>query len=478
MVFLARTFVGLYAAALLLFTRSYLETYKSNVILNKILLGMVVLTLGVSAANLAMPVELTGILFLVAFADIIVLVLVIIRQMYKGYRQAKFYLAAFLSTLVGGALSLMPQLKLLPQVFITDYGITLGGAATLVLFSLGLSDKVNTMRKTQIEMNRKLEENEKVAKQRAEYLEGVVKVIDDISRGLVSVSKELETMGAVFSDISNEQASGAQQLSSTFEELAASVEVINTSMENQKSEVEKTNNLVQDLKEVQEKVFTGGNEVVLSISSITEYTNDNKKNLDDMIGKMTMINEGGRSIGNFLSIIDDINDKINLLSLNAAIEAARAGDYGKGFAVVSDEIGKLASATASNSQEIGREIDRIQKDITAGMDVVNTTRMSTDRVFEYMDQINSKIETMRELMNGQLQVLNQVIRQAGLIDELAREVAVAINEQSTSMNETMDTVARLSEMATQLNASHGRIMEFTRDIGGKAEQLESLVREV
>ena len=92
-----------------------------------------------------------------------------------------------------------------------------------------------------------------------------------------------------------------------------------------------------------------------------------------------------------MSIIEDLTGKINLLSLNASIEAARAGDHGRGFAVVADEVGKLATLTADNSREISGQMKKIIEDIDNGMVVMDSTRNSTERIFENVDLISAKV---------------------------------------------------------------------------------------
>jgi methyl-accepting chemotaxis protein len=275
--------------------------------------------------------------------------------------------------------------------------------------------------------------------------------------------------------LSGEQAGSVQQMSSMFEEVASSIETISNSTDDQKKETDRTRELMLNLRQVQQEVFRGSNEVVSGISLISESTETNRGNLEEMMKKMDMINEGGNAINGFLALIDDINDKINLLSLNAAIEAARAGEYGRGFSVVSDEIGKLAAATASNSQKISKEIMVILKDIMDGMKIVGNTRASTEKAFEVMADINRKIGTVREIMNSHLKAVESVMRQSELVDELTRDVASAVREQGSAMSETAGMVSQLSRTAVELEESSKRILLFTREIAEKGARLDELI---
>jgi methyl-accepting chemotaxis protein len=191
---------------------------------------------------------------------------------------------------------------------------------------------------------------------------------------------------------------------------------------------------------------------------------------------MNIINTGGAEISKFIAMIDDISDRINLLSLNAAIEAARAGDYGRGFAVVADEIGKLAQATSDNSKEIGKQISKIISDIEAGARIVTGTKESTDVIFKMVNAIGSGVNAVREMMLKQNQALEMVIREAGVIDTMSKDIVTSTNEQKNSMSFTQKTIDRLSEMAMEISQSNSQIIDFSKVIHEKALQLAGVIR--
>jgi methyl-accepting chemotaxis protein len=194
-----------------------------------------------------------------------------------------------------------------------------------------------------------------------------------------------------------------------------------------------------------------------------------------MTEKMSVITRGGREIEQFVSMIDDISDRINLLSLNAAIEAARAGDAGRGFAVVADEIGKLAQATSDNSKQIGSQVSRIISDIEEGASIMGSTRASTEIVFSMIGTIQDNVDSVRKIMIAQDEALRMVIKQSSLIDSMSAAVLNSATEQKTSMSETMKTVERLSEMAQEIAGANEKIMNFIETISQKARNLQKVV---
>jgi methyl-accepting chemotaxis protein len=363
-----------------------------------------------------------------------------------------------------------------PVMFITEWGVQIGSSMVIIFLSLSLADRINVMGKDLQKLLIEQQEHEKETKERAEYLQGVVTTATGLSDEFVRVNTQLQEITAKFSNLSMEQAATSEEMSSTFEELLASVETIYQATISQKTEGEKSKQLVDDLHDAQKELIQESTKVENTLKRIVSSTTSTGDSLQKMTETMNVINTGGKEINQFIAMIDDISDRINLLSLNAAIEAARAGDYGRGFAVVADEIGKLAQATSDNSKEIGRQISRIITDIEEGARIVTDTKESTDVIFKMVNAIGSGINSVRELMLKQNQALEMVIKQAGVIDTMSKEVVISTNEQKNSMAATQGTIDRLSEMAQEISQSNSLIIDFAKIIHGKALELNSVIR--
>jgi methyl-accepting chemotaxis protein len=213
-------------------------------------------------------------------------------------------------------------------------------------------------------------------------------------------------------------------------------------------------------------------QVISDSTNVTEFT------MRNLIDKMNIIMAGGKSIDQFVIMIDDITDRINLLSLNAAIEAARAGDHGRGFAVVADEIGKLAQATSDNSKEISSKIRQISHDIQEGMGMVNNTNSSIEVIFKMVQTINKRIEEVAALMSAQARSIQDVTKQAELMDSLSEEITHSTREQNTAMEDTLKTISRLSEFAQEVSQSTITISSVSHTINEKVKQLDEMVKNI
>jgi len=391
-------------------------------------------------------------------------------------RAALIGIIAFTPLIITGPITVASMTGFLPGNFFTRWSMQLGTSMTVILLSLALSDKINVMQKRMGVLLREQKENEKTARERAVYLEGIVGSATGLTEEFTKVSTQLNDITGRFAELSMEQASTSEEMSATFEELSAAVETIYRSTITQKNEGEKSKQMVNELNEAQKGLVRESQKVEDSIRSIQGSATSTGESLRHMTDTMNIINTGGAEISRFIAMIDEISDRINLLSLNAAIEAARAGEYGRGFAVVADEIGKLAQATSDNSREIGKQISKIITDIEAGARIVTGTKESTDLILKMVDAIGRGVNAVREIMMKQSRALEMVIREADVIDTMSKEIVTSTNEQKNSMSHTQKTIDRLAEMAMEISASNSQIIEFSKIIHAKAIELDSVIR--
>ena len=460
-----------------LFFREYIHTRTIHKKTDKVLLYIIILPATLIIAYTFIGSYRLAMISGTALAMITMVILFTMLTFHAvtGSRPARFAMIAFLGMIIGIGLFTLKTFGVLPSNFLTTWGLQIGSALIVVLLSLGLADKINEMRKGMSNMNSELEKNRDNISERAVYLEDVVKSVNSISGSLLSLSNELSEISIKFSGLSSEQASTSEEMSATFEELTSSNETIHKTTMKQKEEGIKGKEYSAVLLESQQRISKSSLSVIDSLDVISESTNVTEFTLSKMIEKMSVINDGGQSINNFAAMIDDITDRINLLSLNAAIEAARAGDYGRGFSVVSDEIGKLAAATAENSKEISTEIAKIIVDIQEGMNMFKNTKKSIDVTFTMVNEINKNMTEVNTLMKEQEQAITDGAVQSEIIDILSKEVEISTKEQSKSMLETMNQIDRLAEMASEIALLNTKIVEFNKLINQKSVSLNSLV---
>ncbi|WP_411330567.1 methyl-accepting chemotaxis protein [Desulfovibrio desulfuricans] len=284
------------------------------------------------------------------------------------------------------------------------------------------------------------------------------------SEGMLSAAKHLEQVVTAITSISAEisgnieQAEqGATTQAARTTEAATAVEQMNCTV----IEVAKNASATADLStNMRQRAAEGAEVVFQSVQAIGNV----QKDALVLKEEMTKLAEHAGAISQIMGVISDIADQTNLLALNAAIEAARAGEAGRGFAVVADEVRKLAEKTMSSTSDVGNAIGAIQKSVDSSIRQVGVT---ADNVESATTLSQKSGEALREIVGMVDQTVDQV-----------RGIATSSEEQSAATESITQTVTQVSSIAAETATIMHTSARAVAALADEAKKLNNMVTEL
>ena len=205
----------------------------------------------------------------------------------------------------------------------------------------------------------------------------------------------------------------------------------------------------QAAKDAAQNASTGKNVVAQTITAIETLSSN-----IETVSRVTedLANES-HNIGSVLDVIRSISEQTNLLALNAAIEAARAGEHGRGFAVVADEVRTLASRTGQSTDEIQTMITKLQEGAKAAVEAVKSSQALSVSTVEQATSANTSLNEIERLVSIITEMNSQIARATEQQTQAADEVNLRINELSQSTEQSLNNTKQLTDASDNLKQS-------------------------
>ncbi len=223
-------------------------------------------------------------------------------------------------------------------------------------------------------------------------------------------------------------------------------------------------------------------EVARSLGEISDLANQSVDKSEEGAGAVGKVVAGiqriassSEKIGGIVDVISDIADQTNLLALNAAIEAARAGEHGRGFAVVADEVSKLAERSSSSTKEISALIRESVGSVAKEVEIANGSQEAMKQIRLYSRKVQEMIATLSGSMSRQMAASSELAHALTSINEMSQGISAATQEQDAGARQVSSAVENVNELTQAAAAAAEHMSAATVELSGMAEALQQRV---
>ncbi|MGD1046615.1 MAG: methyl-accepting chemotaxis protein [Bacteroidota bacterium] len=283
--------------------------------------------------------------------------------------------------------------------------------------------------------------------------------VGSIRDTLLQVSETAASVASASAEISSsteQMAAGSQEQTSQSEEIARAVEQMAKTIAVNSENAGETAHTAEQAKAAAEQ---GGKVVTDTVTEMKQIANV----VRESAGTIQNLGKSSDQIGEIIGVIEHIADQTNLLALNAAIEAARAGEQGRGFAVVADEVRKLAEQTTKATKQIAGMIQQIQSDSHGAVSSMANATKQVDAGIVLADRAGASLQ--------------EIVQTSQKVTDMVSQIAVANEEQSSTSEQISKNMEAIATVTQQTASGTQQIARAAEDLNRLTEALQQLVNQ-
>lgn len=277
----------------------------------------------------------------------------------------------------------------------------------------------------------------------------IVTQINATADNMASASQQLSVSATQMAEGSNEQARMSAQVATASEEMSQTVIDI----------ARNTGDIAVSSKDTVEVARSGKDVVHMAVKEVQEIAST----VDATAGMVLSLGELSQHIGEIVNVINEIADQTNLLALNAAIEAARAGEHGRGFAVVADEVKKLAERTGNSTSEIADMIGNIQKGV--------------DKAVQAIEEVKKKVSSGTSLSEQAGSSLFDIVKKVDDLQLMVQQIASATEEMTATSESISKEIDSIASITRETSSASSQVSQASEELAQLSVNLQGIVKE-